>query len=451
MMLTVIDVENSVQWKDTGVIDGSPFNPDNYLVSVGFCHINSDMEIFGDDYVFFKHDEFTGDSVASFKVVQAALDKTTVMIGHNIKHDYMWLLESGFEYYGDLYDTMLGEYVLARGVKAPLDLGSCCERRRVAAKKSELISQYWKDKVGFERIPLSIVEEYGRADVQSTAELFIVQQTLFANDRNRGLVKTRDMMNEFCAVLTDMERNGIKCDMDELTTIEAAYLEEQKALLSEAEELIYQAMGDTPINLNSPEQLSMVIYGRKVIDKNRWAEVFNIGVEQRGSALKPKRRPKMKPAEFAQAIKRNTTKLYKTRAEHCSDCNGFGKIHKVKKDGSFYAKANKCKTCSGTGFIYVDLKQSAGFGQFPKTTEDVASGGFATDKTTLSALADEAAIKGDKQAERFLRIIIRLNAIDTYLNSFIGGIRRHAQNDNILHCHFNQAVTSTGRLSSSDP
>ena len=34
-------------------------------------------------------------------------------------------------------------------------------------------------------------------------------------------------------------------------------------------------MGDTPINLNSPEQLSWVIYSRKVLDKQYWGNAID--------------------------------------------------------------------------------------------------------------------------------------------------------------------------------
>ena len=33
-------------------------------------------------------------------------------------------------------------------------------------------------------------------------------------------------------------------------------------------------MGDTPINLNSPEQLSWVIFSRRVMDKQYWANRY---------------------------------------------------------------------------------------------------------------------------------------------------------------------------------
>ena len=35
-------------------------------------------------------------------------------------------------------------------------------------------------------------------------------------------------------------------------------------------------MGDTPINLNSPEQMSWVIYSRKPKDKHYWANEFQL-------------------------------------------------------------------------------------------------------------------------------------------------------------------------------
>jgi hypothetical protein len=36
-------------------------------------------------------------------------------------------------------------------------------------------------------------------------------------------------------------------------------------------------MGDTKINLGSPEQLSWLIYSKKPKDKHEWAKIFNTG------------------------------------------------------------------------------------------------------------------------------------------------------------------------------
>ena len=46
----------------------------------------------------------------------------------------MWLLESGFKYTGRVYDTMLGEYILNRGIRKSLTLEMSCRRRKIGSK-----------------------------------------------------------------------------------------------------------------------------------------------------------------------------------------------------------------------------------------------------------------------------------------------------------------------------
>ena len=51
--------------------------------------------------------------------------KSYIKFGHNIKFDLIWLWESGFKYEGRVYDTMVGEYLLQRGVGISLKLKHC--------------------------------------------------------------------------------------------------------------------------------------------------------------------------------------------------------------------------------------------------------------------------------------------------------------------------------------
>ena len=76
-MITVFDIETSFQLIDNDVKKKDPsFNhPDNFIVSIGM----------NDDYFFFKHDEYFGEP--EVKKVQDILDKTTLLVGHNIKFD----------------------------------------------------------------------------------------------------------------------------------------------------------------------------------------------------------------------------------------------------------------------------------------------------------------------------------------------------------------------------
>ena len=83
-MITTVDVETSWQKTDTGGYDPSPFHPDNILVSVG---LNSN---YGDQYYFTNHSERV--DKGCFNNIQDTLNSTTLLVGHNIKFDLMWLL-----------------------------------------------------------------------------------------------------------------------------------------------------------------------------------------------------------------------------------------------------------------------------------------------------------------------------------------------------------------------
>ena len=158
-MITVFDVETSFQVTDEGKLDPSSKNPNNFLISMGL----------NDEYIFFKHREYK--DTPDRKTVQQMLDNTTLLVGHNIKFDLIWLWDSGFTYEGRVYDTMVGEYVLNRGMKKSLKLKDCCIRRGVT-QKSDLMEGFIKNKTSFENVPIKMLEEYGRFDIKSTRALF---------------------------------------------------------------------------------------------------------------------------------------------------------------------------------------------------------------------------------------------------------------------------------------
>ena len=107
-MITVVDVETTFVKDKTGKLDPSPFQKDNQLVSVGI----------NDEYFCMFHKTYKDFHLAkNYKVIQGILDKTKLLVGHNLKFDLAWLYECGFKYEGRVYDTMIAEYVLLRGLK----------------------------------------------------------------------------------------------------------------------------------------------------------------------------------------------------------------------------------------------------------------------------------------------------------------------------------------------
>jgi DNA polymerase I-like protein with 3'-5' exonuclease and polymerase domains len=199
---------------------------------------------------------------------------------------------------------------------------------------------------------------------------------------------------------------------------------------------VREVMGDTHVNLNSPEQLSWVIYGRKVKDKTDWVTAID---------------PYMTGSDFKEAMAQHTTRLYRTESKQCTTCTGYGKIRKTKKDGTPFAKATRCVDCDGKGYLYTPTEKRAGFCFVPPSPKWASANGFTTNKMNLQMLESTAKNKGMKDAERFLRNVRRLSAVETYLSSFIEGIATHVKSDNRLHVRLLQHRTSTGRLSGADP
>ncbi len=435
-MITTVDVETSWQKNENGGYDPSPFHPDNILVSVG---LNS---YFGDEYYFTNHSERI--DKGCFHKIQETLDKTTLLVGHNIKFDLMWLLEAGFKYTGRVYDTMLGEYILNRGVRKSLTLEMCCRRRKIGSKDSS-IKEYMDRGISFENIPADVVEEYGKIDVQITRSLFDSQMADLRLEKNKNLLMTVKMMNEFLVVLATMERNGINIDTTELDKVEKEFRAEFAYLKQKIDKIVYRQMGDTKINLSSPEQLSWLIYSMKPKDKKQWAKIFNVGIDK--NTGKNKRRPNYSRQQFRNLVADNTETIHRTVAEQCVHCKGKGVIKRIKKDGSPFKNYTKCPECDGDGYIYTPMAKIAGFRQRPRSVYDIAESGFRTDRLTLTKIASEA----EGEFKEFIDAIVRHNAVDTYLNTFVEGLKNFTNEKGFLHPKFMQAITATGRLSSRDP
>jgi len=320
----------------------------------------------------------------------------------------------------------------------------CCRRRKIGSKDSS-VKEYMDRGVSFENIPKDIVEEYGRIDVKITRSLFDSQMADLRSEKNKGLLMTVKMMNEFLVVLSDMERNGINVDLNELVRVEKEFRAEFAYLKQKIDKIVYRQMGDTKINLSSPEQLAWLIYSMKPKDKKQWAKIFNVGIDK--STGKSKRRPNYSRQQFRNLVADNTEVIYRTVAEQCMPCHGKGVIKRIKKDGSPFKNYTKCSDCDGEGYIYTPMAKVAGFRQRPRSVYDIAESGFRTDRITLSKIASEA----EGEFKEFIDAIVRHNAVDTYLNTFVEGLKNFTNEKGFLHPKFMQAITATGRLSSRDP
>ena len=428
-MKLTLDVENTVTKRD-GKMHLDPFEPENSLTMVG---VLTDQGV--EQHFPFDHADAPCQK-DYYERVQWYLDQATIIIAHNAAYDLMWLWESGFTYDGPVFDTMLAEYVLQRGIKEPLTLQACAERYELDTKKQDTLKEYFKQGYSTRDIPYNELCEYLSADLHATQQLSdkLMYRLNVASDA--GLMDTVTLSNQVAVCLARIYRRGFKVDLSVLDSVRDEFEAEKESLQKELQSHVRKVMGDTPINLNSPEQLSWVIYGRKVIDKNDWSVRID---------------PYMGIDAFHQMMLQGTERLYRTVAQQCKDCGGSGYIRKTKKNGEPFAKPSKCNTCGSEGFLFIPTDTLAGFKFKPPSAKWASANGFTTSKVNLELLESTAKGKGMTDAVDFLHKVRRLSAVDTYLSSFVDGIKTHTKHDGLLHVRLLQHRTSTGRLSGADP
>tara|TARA_R100000353_G_scaffold4691_3_gene6789 strand:+ start:51 stop:2084 length:2034 start_codon:yes stop_codon:yes gene_type:complete len=425
-MKLVVDVENTVTKRD-GKMHLDPFEPSNKLVMVGCLDDRGNEYLFNMDGTYQNNYDVT---------IQELLDQATILIGHNIAYDLMWLWESGFKYDGPIFCTMLTEYVLQRGIKEPLHLKDCAERYDLETKKEDTLKNYFAQGFATDEIPRAELSSYLSADLHATQQLSDKQYYRLNTPKDAGLMNTVLFTNKVSVALAKIYKRGFKVDVDTLESVQQEFQNEKSEIEKRLQVQVKELMGDTPINLNSPEQMSWILYSRKPKDKSTWMNNFAHAMEK---------------SSFNQTVKDNTDIVYKTKAQKCRTCIGSGVIRKVKKDGTLYARLPKCPDCNGNGYSFISVGKVAGFKFNPPNVKWVSANGFSVNKKMLEVLQHVTKRNDSVAAFNFLTDIQRLSALDTYLSSFVEGIKIHTKTDGMLHVRLLQHRTSTGRFSGADP
>ena len=441
-MRRVVDVENSITLRD-GKIYNDPYEEANTLTEVGvLCLDTGDKRLLP-----FDHKEATERDKNNSCVLQRMLDTTTLLIGHNLQYDLSWLWCNGFKYDGDIYDTMLAEYLLMRGQKQPLSLEQCALRRGLKYQKDDTLKTYYKKGYNTNEIPLDELSHYLDLDLLTTGELYDATVKTFRSSDSASLRSVRDVTFRTCRVLAKMSVAGIRVDKTTLQHVRHDYERERNEILQRLRGMTRALMGGTPINLNSPEQLSWVIFSRKPNDKKEWLNYFNYE-DSSDYRLASHKTCKDK---FKNIVMTVSNVVYKTEANTCPECDGTGKVYKIKKDGTRYARPNKCSKCNGKGYLLTNTNEMAGLGFFPPSKKWVSANGFGVGKQNLDALIATAKNNNMENAIDFLQDVKRLSAVSSYLSSFVDGISSNTKRDNRLHINLTQHVTSTGRFSGRNP
>ena len=180
-------------------------------------------------------------------------------IGQNIKYDLLVLKWYGVEPKGTLFDTMLAHYVIEPEGKRSMDMLSAQYLHYEPVAIEELIGKKGKNQGNMRDVELEKIKEYASEDADITLQL---KQSFLPLLKQKEVEKVfYEVENPLVRVLTDMEFEGIKVDMDFLKE----YSKELDKDARNAEEKVYELAGKR-FNLASPKQLGEVLFEEMKLD-----------------------------------------------------------------------------------------------------------------------------------------------------------------------------------------
>jgi len=180
-------------------------------------------------------------------------------IGQNVKYDMLVLKWYGIEIKGKIFDTMLAHYVIDPEGKRSMDLLSAQYLGYEPVPIEDLIGKKGKGQGNMRDVALEKITEYAAEDADITLQL---------RNKFHPLLKAKSVQkvfeeveNPLVKVLTDMEFEGIRVDMNFLNE----YSKELEREAIQAESNVYRDAG-VRFNLSSPKQLGEVLFDKLKLD-----------------------------------------------------------------------------------------------------------------------------------------------------------------------------------------
>lgn len=186
-------------------------------------------------------------------------DDKIVKVGQNIKYDILLLSRYGIAVKGHLFDTMLAHYLIDPDTRHGMDILAETYLNYVPVSITELIGPKGKNQGNMRDVPVEKVTEYAAEDADITWQLYQTFAPLL-NDNNTDKL-AQEVEFPLVYVLAEVEKNGVKIDVDTLNAFSKTLEKDIKSL----ESRIYEKTGVT-FNIASPKQLGEVLFDKLQLD-----------------------------------------------------------------------------------------------------------------------------------------------------------------------------------------
>lgn len=185
--------------------------------------------------------------------------ETITWVGQNTKYDLLVLKWYDIEIKGQLFDTMLAHYLIEPEGRRSMDLLSAQYLGYEPVHIEELIGKKGKNQGSMRDVELEKIKEYAAEDADITLQLKQVFVPLLKEKEVEPVFA--HVENPLVRVLTDMEFEGVKIDVDFLKQ----YSKELETEAKRCEESVYTQAG-VRFNLASPKQLGEVLFEKLQLD-----------------------------------------------------------------------------------------------------------------------------------------------------------------------------------------
>ena len=322
------------------------------------------------------------------KEMQKRIDSAELLIFHNAKYDLAWLIHMGIEFdHKPVWCTMIGDYMLY-GQNPDIPLNmNACTKRRKLGSKVGDMSDFWDNGYETDEIPFDVHDKYVRQDVHLTKQLYIRQRNELAR---AGVSKIAFFAMQLTKMLARMEYNGLYFDAEEAKK----YGEEYKAKVDVLKVEMQQLAG-VPFSHKSSNQMETIMYGG--------------------------------------TLKKEVQEL----------------VAKIRKDGTYRVYTRKA----------IMIYEYKGIGFSPhEQAFNKKTGRYSTSKKARALLKAKTPLQKD-----FIKLLDTISVTQKVVSTLIGGadadlddsddkgLVSKVDHNSRLHPRFNQTVTRTGRLSSSNP
>ena len=363
-----------------------PWQREAYIVGLGVAEENGDTHTW-----WFNHDEIEyPDQRESIEEIQEIIDAADRLVGHNLKFDLGWLRKLSVNFDNcKLYCTQIAEYILRYQRLGKLALADLSEQY-LDTPKLDKVKMFWESGYETREIPLKYLKPYLERDCLNALAIYkkqairLMQKPLMA--------KTVALQCEASRILSEIECNGMKFDVDEAK-------KHAKELSYQLAEIDTDLLGifDFDCNINSGDELSAALFGGII--------------KREGREYYPR-----------------VLKKYRTAKDMCP----------------LEYKSRKC----------VNEIKIKGLGFKPDPKSELKKGGYySTDKGSIKHLSAKNAKQRKAKA-----LLAERSKLQKAVESLAGkqgqndkGLINKVQFDGCVHSKYNQTITKTGRLSSSDP